>query len=185
MMILLNILVFTSILTTINSSNFSNSATLLLSTNINRPLVIKIRNSQCSKCKMIELAQLSAIANVTVDLDTYYPEYYFNVAESETSKEHCLKQLRDPIRFGENASYYFQIIINESNANWSLCSFSTLIENKIPLFLPLYITIGVLLGFNFIYVFCKCLFKRYSNCLLKIFSTRFPLMGLCNTYNSK
>ena len=151
---LLIVLFFASILTT---SYCSIPATLVLSTTSEKLLLVKIRNSQCLKCKLIELAQLSDIANVTVSIDTYYPDYYFHVVERETTKELCAQTLSKPIRFGENASYYFHIRTNESEA----CSITTVIDEKMPLYLPLYIAIGVLVACGFIYVLGKYLYRRY------------------------
>jgi hypothetical protein len=156
------ILILFSILTT---AYCSIPATLVLSTTSEKLLLVKIRNSQCSKCKLIELAHLSDIANVTVSIDTFYPDYYFHVVERETNKELCAQTLSKPIRFGENASYFFHIRANESES----CTITTVIGEKMPLYLPLYIAIGILLACGFIYVLGKYLYKRYIFVYINLF----------------
>lgn len=138
-----------------------NPALITWTSNSDDPLSVLYRNKECHKCKKLELAEVSSQSNATVSMDTYYPSYYFTVINMRTKKLVCTELFAKPIQCGEGASYLIQITFNDTKST-AECTLSELVSPPYPLYLPVYVMIGILIGLGVFYFFVKCAYKRYN-----------------------
>lgn len=136
------------------------SADLLWTTNSDEPLVIYVRNKACDKCKLIELAEISDTANASLSLDTYYPDYYFSIVNTDTKKHLCVNYFAEAISMGEKASYLFEVRVTDGNGS-VVCTVTELVSPPYSVYAPLWITLGILFGLATIYFFVKYAYRRF------------------------
>lgn len=126
-------------------------------TNSNDSLAVELTNKECQKCMKTELIRFSRLLNASVKMETYMPSYYFSVIILRSKKEICTEFLANYITFGENASYLFQVNVNNETA---ICTLTELVAPAYPVYLPLYIFMSSVFGIIFIYFLLLFIYKR-------------------------
>lgn len=135
-----------------------NDATVYLSTNSDRTFLVKFRNVECVKCKLLDLAQISSSLNATVKMGTQFPLYYFTVFERHSTQQHCVDSLQNGFKFIESANYSFEIL--ETNNSEINCTWTTLGKPSMPVYLPLLVAAISLPILGLVYALTKFLYKR-------------------------
>jgi heparan-alpha-glucosaminide N-acetyltransferase len=137
---------------------------LYIQTNADRLTLLSIQNKECYKCKPIDLLQFNRFSkNVSIQIDTYYPNYYIYLYDRTTNKNYCAGQFLNGngFRFGENASYLLDIQFDAELSDYG-CEIKVL-EKGVEIYEPLIIYFSCVLGIGVLYTLARLGYYKFCS----------------------
>lgn len=158
-----------AVITALTSCAYSNNVQVDFPYNLAR-LIVSIKNSpkitvvsiqyaDCVKCLPIDLMQITQNFNTSLPINVYYPNFYFYFFDRSSGKFYCDQFAQESVYMGENGTYWLEINYDNATAKHS-CLFHT-VKEPVPLYWPIVISFGSLIGIGLLYALIKYLYVRY------------------------
>ncbi|RNA25661.1 heparan-alpha-glucosaminide N-acetyltransferase [Brachionus plicatilis] len=157
MLIIVAVLNF--LFTKIYAQNSQNS-TIIFETNSTKSISVRIRNSECDKCKAINYGQFNNFYINTISLDTFYPNYYFYFKSLATDEFICESISQKEVSLNENSVIKVQI----DYYNFKFNCYLTIVDNGKPnKYQPLIVVSSILSFLYLCYFLTKLIFIKCKN----------------------
>jgi heparan-alpha-glucosaminide N-acetyltransferase len=127
---------------------------LTINTTSSSILVVTRRNKECSKCMFNFPAHVKIDQNETIEINTDYPTYFFQVENQNTGNFYC-ENLETT--FGESGEYLLEITKN-NETNSTECSFKVL-KNPTNKYTPIIAALLIYLSVTIFYNAGRYIFK--------------------------